>query len=51
VDDAGNRLFVDADLDALGNLDGIQVQLGQGGDVIDGPTLLALLKAKAAASQ
>jgi hypothetical protein len=42
---------VGTDLYALGNLDGIQVQLGQGGDVIDGPTLLALLKAKAAASQ
>ncbi len=42
---------VGSDLYALGNLDGILVQLGQGGDVIDGPTLLALLKAKAAASQ
>lgn len=39
-----------SDLYALGNLDGINVQLGQGGDLIDGPTLLALLKAKAAAS-
>jgi hypothetical protein len=39
-----------SDLYALGNLDGINIQLGQGGDVIDGPTLLALLKAKAAAS-
>lgn len=42
---------VGTDFYALGNLAGIQVQLGQGGDVIDGPTLLALLKAKTAASQ
>ncbi len=47
----GTQDRVGSDLYALGNLDGIQVQLGQGGDVIDGPTLLTLLKAKAAASQ
>lgn len=40
-----------SDLQALGNLDGIRIQLGQGGDVIDGPTLIALLKAKTTASQ
>lgn len=40
-----------SDLYALGNIDGINIQLGQGGDVIDGPTLLALLKARTTASQ
>lgn len=47
----GTQDRVGSDLYALGNLDGIQIQLGQGGDVIDGPTLFALLNAKASASQ
>lgn len=40
-----------ADLYALGNLDGIQFQLGQGGDVIEATALLTLVKALATASQ
>lgn len=39
-----------ADVYALGNLDGINIQLGQGGDVIDGASLLAALKAKSSPS-
>ena len=38
---------VASDVNALGNLDGIKVQLGEGGDVIDGPALISLMKAKA----
>lgn len=39
-----------SDLYLLGNLDGINLQLGQGGDVIDGHALLSLLKAGTAPS-
>jgi len=41
---------VASDVHALGNLDGINIQLGEGGDVIDAPTLISLMKAKAGPS-